>query len=59
MSKTPQPVIKKDLDPVVDSNGVRRCAWANCTTPLSRYNEHIVCGAHTVDYAINYLPIAE
>jgi hypothetical protein len=59
MSKTPKSVMNEELIPVIDSDGIRRCAWHGCTTALSVYNEHIVCRRHVVDYAVNYLPIAE
>jgi len=50
---------RKELDPVFDAQGNRVCAMEGCTTRLSKYNDHIVCRAHTVEYAINYLPIEE
>jgi hypothetical protein len=47
------------LKAVFDDNGVKRCAWDDCKTILSRYNDHVVCASHSYDYAMNYLPVWE
>lgn len=52
-------VVTEPLEPKTDAHGNRFCAWEGCSTRLSRYNDHIVCRTHSVNYAVNYLPTHE